>query len=253
MHQSRFEILFEGKCICYTDTRERFCQGGPTLGFLTIDNDVTDILCCGPFVCTNGKLYIVVWGHTFLTSNQCCRIACIDIHDTTHIEYIDSPRRQIIELFGIKDNKLFFYISPDYKEKQWIDLCEYEKSPDLDSLLSLKPIFKNQNLIIEYSNIEFYGKNKIAIGNISINNNYIEKHKFGSPFLYNQSFIYIPLFIRSLFSSGFKLARISISDTEIHTFSFSEKLFFPERIKNNKIFFYNDMKKEKLLFHNLIW
>jgi len=96
---------------------------------------------------------------------------------------------------------------------------------------------------VSYSNLMEICQGCPVIGNIYINNKLIDKYKFGGPCLLEMNYVYIPMFIRNIFSSGFKLAIINIDTFEIKTIGRKTPLIFLDEIKNGRIYYYKDLHK----------
>jgi hypothetical protein len=96
---------------------------------------------------------------------------------------------------------------------------------------------------ISYSNLMEICQGCPEIGNVYINNKRIDKYKFGGPCLLEMNYVYIPMFIKNIFSSGFKLAIINIDTLEIRTIGGKMPLIFLDKIKDGRIYYYKDLNK----------
>ena len=79
------------------------------------------------------------------------------------------------------------------------------------------------------------------LGDISINDKNIPKYRFGGPALIDKDAVYVPLFIRKFFTSGFKIAKISIPDLAIKTIGPLRPVICLSRIDGDKLYFFEDI------------
>lgn len=79
-------------------------------------------------------------------------------------------------------------------------------------------------------------------GYIFVNGQKIKEHRFGGPLLITSEHIYIPLYIRGFFRSGFKIARIDSCNMEISIFGSLEDIIIINRIENEYVYYFDDMK-----------
>lgn len=113
---------------------------------------------------------------------------------------------------------------------------------------------KNKNLngnIIQYINLMELCQGCPETGNIMINNNIINNHKFGGPLFEYKNDIFLPIYTKTLFKRGFKVARINLKTLEITKFGSITNFVYFDKIENNKIYYYSDIKKQKLCIIDL--
>lgn len=88
-----------------------------------------------------------------------------------------------------------------------------------------------------------------VVGFLNINGRQVSySERFGGPVLYEDGYIYAPLFIRKFFVAGFKLCRIKIASLEIEYLSNIQDLFYLDRIDGNRIYFFEDVSRKKASF-----
>lgn len=95
---------------------------------------------------------------------------------------------------------------------------------------------------INYSNLIEICQGGPEIGNLSVNGKLIEKHRFGGPCILSNTDIFVPMYVKSFFYSGFKLAKINIKTLKINILGKSKNLIFLDRIENDKIYFHEDLE-----------
>lgn len=68
---------------------------------------------------------------------------------------------------------------------------------------------------IVYQNLHEISQGSPLIGTLSINNNIIQGYLFGGPYLFENGFIYAPVYVRKFFVNGFKLAIIDVNSLSV--------------------------------------
>lgn len=81
------------------------------------------------------------------------------------------------------------------------------------------------------------------VGKISVNGKLIATFLFGGPIIYQDNYIYAPVFIRKFFKSGFRIAKINVQNLEVQVLGKYFNLIFLDKIDNQKIYFFLDMDK----------
>ena len=99
---------------------------------------------------------------------------------------------------------------------------------------------------MRYVNIRQAGKEQLSVGNILINQKEISNYDFGGTFLYNDSFIILPVYIKGFFTSGFKIALINLKNEDIQIKGKKNKVVFLSEVRNNKVYYYEDFDKKQI-------
>jgi hypothetical protein len=81
------------------------------------------------------------------------------------------------------------------------------------------------------------------IGTISINGRPIPFYRFGGPFLHKDDYIFIPVYVKKIFTSGFKLAKVNIQTSNVELLGKTKDLIYLDKLEGNRIFFYEDLQK----------
>ena len=109
-----------------------------------------------------------------------------------------------------------------------------------------------EGLDVRYSELMEIAQGSPEVGFIYINGVKVQcKDRFGGPFLVHRECLYVPIFIRRFFNSGFKLAKIDIRTLEIEMIGSVHGLIFLSRIENSKVYFFEDLDKIKSSYYNL--
>lgn len=88
-----------------------------------------------------------------------------------------------------------------------------------------------------------------AIGKIVINGKILDESKyFGGPFVLDGNFIYIPIYIKQFFKTGFRICRINISTLDYIIAKPTYGLIYLHSIEGNSITFYKNLNKENLQY-----
>ncbi|MGM5630302.1 hypothetical protein O2K51_05320 [Apibacter raozihei] len=100
---------------------------------------------------------------------------------------------------------------------------------------------------IKYSSLFEVTQGGPEIGNLSINDTLIPKMRFGGPSLYEDDFLYLPLFLRKLCVSGFVLCKIDLKSLNVVFISKKVyELIDLIEIEEGKIFFYTDLNQKNI-------
>jgi len=108
-----------------------------------------------------------------------------------------------------------------------------------------------ENDEVQYSNIIEIAQGGPEIGLLSVNGKILEGYLFGGPCIFNNDYIFAPLYIKSFFSSGFKLAQIEIKSRQVTKLGKCKDLIYLDKVKNNKVYFFEDLDKTILSYHEL--
>ena len=103
---------------------------------------------------------------------------------------------------------------------------------------------------VEYTDTKEICQGGPAIGKIKINGRlFSDSIYFGGPFLSEDVFIYVPMFVQKLFRSGFKLCVINTTTLEQKILEPLRDLIFLHSIDGERIAFYEDLDKTVLNFY----
>ena len=103
---------------------------------------------------------------------------------------------------------------------------------------------KVDNNLVVYSVVMEIAQGVPVVGTLSINGKLVSSATyFGGPFLYNEGFIYAPVFIRRFCVSGFKLCKINVENLKTELIGKIKPLIFLDRIAEGRIYFYKDLGK----------
>lgn len=102
------------------------------------------------------------------------------------------------------------------------------------------------NVDISYSNLMEISQGGPEIGNLTIDGNFFNKYRFGGPCLLDNNYLYVPVYIKKFFKTGFKLSRIDINTHDIVFIGKVMGLIYLDKIKDNKIYFFENMDKTKI-------
>jgi hypothetical protein len=98
--------------------------------------------------------------------------------------------------------------------------------------------------IIEYKNLIEINQGSPLVGRLFVNGKELSKNTlFGSPFIYFDNYIYVPIFIRRLCLSGFILNKINLITHEMNKISKIKNLIYLNSIENNTIIYYTNFDK----------
>lgn len=106
----------------------------------------------------------------------------------------------------------------------------------------------NDNVHIKYHSFVEVTQGGPEIGIISINGINVSNKRFGGPFLYDEKCIYVPCFVKTIFSSGFKLCKIKLKNLEVK--EISSKIYpIIDLIKKegNEILLYNSIYTDEVI------
>jgi hypothetical protein len=105
---------------------------------------------------------------------------------------------------------------------------------------------------IEYKDVRELSQGGPLVGKISVDSILISDKLFGGPFVNDDKFIYIPMYQRKLFKTGFKLAQISLVDKKIKVLTKEIKaLMFLINIENNKIGYLETVSSKTMAYINI--
>lgn len=79
------------------------------------------------------------------------------------------------------------------------------------------------------------------VGRLSIDEKKILSYLFGGPFLCKDDCVYIPVYLKSFFYKGFKIAKININNQDVKILGNYENLISVYKIEEDFIYYYTDM------------
>jgi hypothetical protein len=221
---------------------------------LTVNDQSLEILSDSPFLYTNTHIYISsYYDPTFHAMEKGYRRICrVHVHDNCKIEYLGIPQKHI-EWIKLSGNRLFYYGKE--RKIQYLDLNNLRKGLETDTPIDFNPVTKTNNLTVEYCQLEKLPSTNLLFGSLKINGYLFLRHKwpfpleykFGGPFLYNESFMVIPVLKQKLWKTGFNLARIDLSDNHIHIFPIFKRMIHLESFANDTVYYYDNVDKSNLL------
>lgn len=97
------------------------------------------------------------------------------------------------------------------------------------------------NFKLNYINLMEIGQGGPEIGSVLINDKKIPTYLFGGPFLYFDEYVYMPVYLKSFFYKGFKIAKINIETLKVEILGKYENLINLYKIDGNYIYYYKDM------------
>lgn len=109
--------------------------------------------------------------------------------------------------------------------------------------------FKTSNQVgeiwkIEYKNLIEINQGAPLVGNLCVNGVSLPNSSlFGSPFIYTDNSLYIPMFIRRFCLSGFILSRVDLVTAKISTIGKIKNLIYLDSLQNNTLMYYTDIDK----------
>jgi hypothetical protein len=243
-----FDVHIHGIHFKYSNYEE-ICQGGPRMGNLTINDYVSRIVCCGPFIYTDDYIYVSVkmsspYSVYFSGKGIFC-VCRLHIFDNCRMEYIGMPGNYM-ELVSLNGNRLFYHDKIDSENMRYVDLNDLIKSSETDTPLNFNLTVTVNNFTVEYINPEKKTSANLPAGQLKVNEYLFHEHQFGGPFLYNESFLVIPVFKQKMWKAGFNIAIIDLLNYRIHIFPCLKKMIFLERFINNTVYYYDDIDKTSL-------
>ncbi|MDD2963673.1 MAG: hypothetical protein PHQ65_11735 [Bacteroidales bacterium] len=102
------------------------------------------------------------------------------------------------------------------------------------------------DFLIEYSNLIEICQGGPVIGNIKINKKTIaSEYKFGSPLIVFENMLFIPIYIKKFFKSGFKLCKINLTTLNITEIGTLKDLIYLDKIEEGKLYYFEDVTKSR--------
>jgi hypothetical protein len=124
---------------------------------------------------------------------------------------------------------------------------------DFETPIDFASSTKVNGYLITYSNLIELSQGGPAIGRLSIDSEQIGKGSyFGGPLLFDENYIYIPIYIKNFFSSGFKLASVGLKSKALKIITQKKTpLIFLESLDDGFLSYYEDMGQTKLVKINI--
>lgn len=238
MYQSPFlfnsTYLVGGLTIEYKNLLE-VCQGGPIVGDIYINGKrISYNRYGGPLLFDDRFIYVPLFsGAKFIVS----KIRITDF-ETCFI----GTYRDIIDLKKFENNRLYFYDSIYDNTLKFYNLTSFIISNHNDTpSSSMQMRLDNHSFFFDQIKVT---PNNSKVSCLTVDGKTIGDYQFAFPFLYNDSQILIPVFIKGFFRSGFKLALIDLNDLSINIFGKKENIISLISFENcNKITYYTDLTK----------
>lgn len=104
---------------------------------------------------------------------------------------------------------------------------------------------------IAYSDLMEISQGGPEIGYILINGIPIKSHRFGGPSLNQGDNLYIPIYVKRVLGTGFKIAKINIKTLELELLGKTKTLIFLDRIENNRTCYFEDVDKTIVGYYDL--
>lgn len=120
-------------------------------------------------------------------------------------------------------------------------------SLDFETPIEIIKSRKVEDISIEYFNLMEISQGGPEVGRLLVNGELVSKTLlFGGPLIFNKGIIYLPVFIRRLCVSGFKICKINSRTLEIEFLGKLKNLIFLDRVEDNKVYYFEDLNKAKL-------
>jgi hypothetical protein len=105
---------------------------------------------------------------------------------------------------------------------------------------------------LKYFNLKEVCQGGPEIGNIIINGDVFSSSFFGGPVLNDGVILYIPIFVKRFFTSGFKICKINMETLKNETIGETKNIVYLDKIENGIIYFFEDLNRNKRLFYKLV-
>jgi len=97
---------------------------------------------------------------------------------------------------------------------------------------------------LTYKNLMELSQGSPVVDDVYINEKKITSKKFGGPAIFTNDYLYIPIYVRNFWNSGFKFARINLSNLNIEILGKILDLILLDKIENNIIYYYDLFEKK---------
>jgi hypothetical protein len=109
---------------------------------------------------------------------------------------------------------------------------------------SLQPKNSLDGYDVEYRGLMELCQGGPEVGDLFVNGRHIGgDSRFGGPLIHHAGAIYVPVFTKSFFSSGFTLARVELASGKVSLIGKRRNLIYLDRIENGIVYYYTDMQK----------
>lgn len=105
---------------------------------------------------------------------------------------------------------------------------------------------------LTYKNLMELSQGSPVVGDVYINEKKISSKKFGGPAIFTNEYLYIPIYIRNFWNSGFRFARINLSNLNVEIRGKIFDLILLDKIENNIIYYYDLFDKENMRKYEFI-
>lgn len=109
---------------------------------------------------------------------------------------------------------------------------------------------KIEDIEIEYFNLMEISQGGPVTGNLSINGEILDG-RYGGPSICKDKYVYLPVLIKKILGTGFKLVKIDLNTLEYEYLGKTKDLIFIDKIEGDKIYFYEDISKTIYSYYNL--
>ncbi|WP_299121074.1 hypothetical protein [uncultured Tenacibaculum sp.] len=96
---------------------------------------------------------------------------------------------------------------------------------------------------VEYFDLMELSQGGPEVGGIKINNETIKNYRFGGPCIISKEYVYIPVYIKKLCVSGFRIAEINIKTLEVSFISKIERFVVIDKVIDNNLYYYLNLDK----------
>lgn len=97
--------------------------------------------------------------------------------------------------------------------------------------------------VTKYLNVMEVSQGDPNVGDVSIDGDILLNYRFNDPILHQGEFIYLPLLVKSIFNTGFKISKLKIETKKVDIISKMNNLIYLDSIYKNGIYYFIDMQK----------
>lgn len=101
------------------------------------------------------------------------------------------------------------------------------------------------NFKLKYINLMEIGQGGPEVGNVYIDDKKVPTYLFGGPFLLSDGYVYMPVYLKSFFYKGFKIAKVSVENLKVEILGSYENLINLYKIDENYIYYYRDINNNQ--------
>lgn len=114
---------------------------------------------------------------------------------------------------------------------------------NLESVTDFKTEVISKNFKLQYLNLFEIVQGGPEIGQISIDDYLIKNVFFGGPILYNEYYIFIPMYVKGVLKRGFRLVKIDVKSKKITKVSGIENLIVLNKIDESFVYYSVDQDR----------